>query len=187
MRGNGRHGLFYRYLERPHPENPPRTEPFTRSSQLVDAGALTIDPQGNLYVLLGTVSCQKIFKIDPLGHKTQFAGTDAFNPPIQSGCPATETALHNVSDLEFGSDQCLYLTEFWGFGIRKIDQAGIITTVAGGGSKLYSAAWDGSPATEANIPNAKDMTCAPNGTSVRNLRRVWPHVQGRASASGIFR
>ncbi|MFT5404460.1 MAG: streptogramin lyase, partial [Verrucomicrobiales bacterium] len=65
------------------------------------------------------------------------------------GAPAAQAQLNNPFGLVRGPDGCLYLCDTGNHTIRKIDEEGIITTVAGNGTQGYSG--DGAPATSAQL------------------------------------
>ncbi len=101
---------------------------------------LRFDPDGNLLVgqvaFIGerTVFC-RIRSIDPSGTITAFAGTGAPGSAGDGG-PAIEATLGCITGLFFSQQGDLYIGDYDGRRVRKIDRSGVITTVAGGGDLL---------------------------------------------------
>ncbi len=106
---------------------------------------LAKDATGNIYV--ADFDNNRIRKIDASGIITTFAGngSGAFTG---DGGPATAASLHGPVGIAFAGGS-LYICDNMNYRIRKVDAAGIITTVAGNGSNGYSG--DGGPATTAKI------------------------------------
>ena len=63
--------------------------------------------------------------------------------------PATQAALKTPFAVAFDKTGNLYLVEYTGHRVRKIDGKGILTTIAGTGDKGFSG--DGGPATKADV------------------------------------
>ncbi len=103
------------------------------------------DGAGNLYVAVGLIervnafySC-KIYKIDPAGVLTQFAGSGEIDltiplPPVVDGIQAKEASLYNCRGLAVDAAGNVYISDSGHDGrVRRVDVAtGIIATVAGG-------------------------------------------------------
>lgn len=81
-----------------------------------------------------------------------FAGTGVMGHSGDGG-PATKAELSNPFGIVRGPDGCMYFCEYTGQVVRKVDQNGIISTVAGSGRKGFSG--DGGPAVQAefNLPH----------------------------------
>ena len=74
----------------------------------------------------------------------------AGNPSAaDDGIPATEASLSNAWDVAVDGSGSLYIADYGNNRIRKVDSAGIITTVAGTGSPGFSG--DGGPAANAQL------------------------------------
>lgn len=103
---------------------------------------LAFSSAGNLYVTeqLGN----RVRMIDAAtGNITTVAGTGGASSSGDGG-PAVAAELNNPGSLAFDSAGNLYVGEYAGRRVRKIDALGLITTVAGTGAAAYSG--DGGPA-----------------------------------------
>ncbi len=112
-------------------------------------GGLAVDNTGNLYI--ADIGNNRIRKVSPAGIISTVAGngTKGFSG---DGGPATSAALNlfgNHIGLAIDSTGNLYIPDFSNHRIRKVDSAGIITTIAGNGIAGFSG--DGNPATTAGI------------------------------------
>lgn len=92
------------------------------------AGRLAIDTMGNIF--LADSSNNRIRKIDPEGIITTYAGNG--DPTYAGdGGPALEASLARPSDVEIDSAGNLYIADTDNSCVRKVDAAGVISTVAG--------------------------------------------------------
>ena len=113
---------------------------------------LALDNAGNLYVSDGVFD---VYKVDSLGNVTLFAGTlfgIGFNG---DGIPATQAELNFPSGLAVDRQGNVYISEWFGARIRKVDTNGIISTFAGNGVSGFNG--DEIPATEANLFEPTDI------------------------------
>ena len=107
---------------------------------------LAVQPDGTIYI-----SDPKTFtirKIDPAGALTRFAGTQV-NGNTGDGGPAENAQLGGPYGIARDNCNNLYITSYEGSVIRKINAAGIISTIAGNG--IRSADGDGGLATAAGL------------------------------------
>jgi len=121
--------------------------------------ALAFDAYGNLYI--SDHGNDVIRKVDTAGIITTVAGvgpSDTFikgpwvpgvQPKGGDGGPATQGVLESPWGITFDAQGNLYIGDRDHDAIRKVDTAGIITTVAGTGQRGYSG--DGGPATKAKL------------------------------------
>jgi hypothetical protein len=121
-----------------------RPSPFGFSSSVTIG--MAFDAAGNLYSSDGFAV---IYKTDPSGNSTTFAGM-----PFQAffngdGIPATQATLDLPAGIGFDRNGNLYIAEWLGSRIRKVDTNGIISTVAGTGISGFSG--DGGLATNAML------------------------------------
>ncbi len=108
----------------------------------ISASRMTIDRHGNIYFADGSA---RIRKIDTMGIITNIAGNGTPGHTGDGG-PATAASIspHGLAVDYFGN---LYMCTV--YHVRKIDTAGVITTIAGNGSVGFSG--DGGPATAASF------------------------------------
>ncbi|HYL75596.1 MAG TPA: hypothetical protein VEU96_15390, partial [Bryobacteraceae bacterium] len=103
--------------------------------------ALALDGQGNLYI---STFDFRIRKVDAKGIITTIAGTGTLANFGDNG-PATQAAIGLVVQMAADTSGNVYLADFLNFRIRKIDSAGMMTTVAGSGTSGFI--FDGAQAT----------------------------------------
>ncbi len=112
-------------------------------------GRITYDRAGNL--LIADTFNHRIRKVDPAGVITTIAGTGVVGASGDGG-PATAAQLNHPVDLAVAADNTIYLTDVFNNCIRKIDPAGIISTVVGTcDPAVRDFAGDGGPPTEAKL------------------------------------
>jgi len=135
--------------------------------------AVIADAAGNLYVA-DRDNC-RVRMVSISGAISTFAGTGSCSYSGDAG-PATNASMNTPRALALGPDGSLYIAE--GDRVRKVNPAGIITTVAGTSTAGYSG--DGSPATAAQLSNVNGVVVDSNGnvyigdTSNNRVRRVDP-------------
>ena len=107
---------------------------------------LVADSLGNLYI--ADRGNHRVRMINPAGVITTVAGSGQFASDGDGG-PATAAAVGTPTDVEVDAFGNLYIAQSFGV-VRKVDPAGVITTVAGQQS-IFGFAGDGGPATEATL------------------------------------
>ena len=119
---------------------------------------VALDVSGNLYIADSWNHC--IRKVDTNGIITTVAGrgTTSFNG--NSG-PATEAELGSIFGITIDLMGNLFIPDYSKSVIWKVDNAGIITTVAGNGTEGYSG--DHGPATEAQLEEPKGVAVDTEG------------------------
>ncbi|HSS98419.1 MAG TPA: hypothetical protein VLK33_15390 [Terriglobales bacterium] len=123
----------------------------------VTAG-LTTDPAGNLYT---TDGLSVVWKIDQFGNASIFAGVQFQSGFNGDGIPATQATLNFPSGLAFDQNGNLYIAEWLGNRVRKVDTNGIISTIAGTG--MFGFSGDGGPSTAAALSLPFDVAVDQNG------------------------
>ena len=114
------------------------------------------DTLGNIYI----AELSRIRKVDNAGIITTIAGntTLGFNG---DGIPATAATLHTPYLGFVDTSGALYFSDSYNHRIRKIDAAGIISTVVGVG--ISGSAGDGGPASAANLNTPCFISRNPRG------------------------
>jgi sugar lactone lactonase YvrE len=124
---------------------------------------IAFGPDGSLYV--AQWGYHRVRRIDPAGIITTVAGNGR---PGRSGDggPATAARLNLPSDVAVGRDGSLYIADSYNHRIRRVDPAGIITTIAGSGpSGLQHGAFSGDlgSARKARLDTPRGVAVAPDG------------------------
>ncbi len=130
-----------------------------RGASLVGPTGLVFDRAGNLYVSGCTWTASYIYRIDPNGMLTKFAGSGPTDFTGDGG-PAKAAALQCPVGMAIGPDEALYFADHASNRVRRIDGGGIITTVAGSGPAGVDAgsfSGDGGPATKATLQEPWDV------------------------------
>ena len=104
------------------------------------------DTQGNVYI--SELANARIRRVSSTGIITTIAGTGVEGYSGDGG-PAIAARLYQPRQMAVDADGNLYFADQFNHRVRKINQAGIITTVAGNGSPGFSG--DGGPATAAKV------------------------------------
>lgn len=128
-------------------------------------------PDGSLYVSDGSNS-SRIWRVLPDGSVTAFAGAGGRGYSGDGG-PALLARFNEPQGLALAADGSLYVADTFNHCIRKIDPAGIITTVAGNGAPGFSG--DGGPASAARLSQPYAVAIGPDGSvyiADRNNYRV---------------
>jgi uncharacterized protein (TIGR03437 family) len=118
-------------------------------------GGVAVDSAGNLYI--ADMGNNRIRKVNAAGTISTVAGNGTKNFSGDGGL-ATSAALNlfgSRAGLAVDSAGNLYIPDIANNRIRKVDPAGIITTVAGNGIAGFSG--DGAPATNAGLNSPTDI------------------------------
>jgi len=135
------------------------TEGFSGDNGLAVDGQLNypegiaVDAAGNLYI--ADTYNQRIRKVDPNGIITTVAG-DGMNGFGGDEGFATEAQLSYPRGIAIDQKGNLYIVDEWNCRVRKVDTAGVITTVAGNGIENYFG--DGGVATNAALGYPFDVS-----------------------------
>ena len=98
------------------------------------------------------------------------------------GVPSVKSGLNSPLGVALDGQGGYYIADTGNHRIRRVDAAGVITTVAGTGTAAYSG--DGGPATAARLNNPHRITLAPNGDLV--IADTNNHRIRRVDANGII-
>lgn len=115
------------------------------AAQLFEPRGVAMDATGNLYI---TDIANMVRKVTPAGIITTFAGTGMGGYSGDDG-PATAAQLLTPNSVAFDKVGNVYISDENNHAIRKVNSAGIITTIAGTGTAGYSG--NGGPASYANF------------------------------------
>lgn len=118
-----------------------------------------VDTAGNVYV--ADRDNQVIRKIDRAGIITTVGGNNTVGYSGDGG-PATNAQMDYPSGLCVDKAGNIFIADLYNSRVRKIDTEGIITTIAGIGTKAFSG--DGGPATSAEINNVSAICIDTAGT-----------------------
>lgn len=113
---------------------------------VVSPDSVAIDSSGNLF--FAEYSGHRIRKVGTNGIITTVAGNGT-NGYSGDGGPATNAMLNYPQGIALDTNGCLYIADYYNNRVRRVDQSGTITTVAGNGSFNFSG--DGGPATNATL------------------------------------
>ena len=152
---------------------------------------LAVDGAGNLFI--ADTQNHRIRKVDSSGVITTVAGngTSGFSG---DGGPATEASLAAPGGVAVDSAGNLFIADHDNHRIRKVDAAGIISTVAGNGrararTQTQGLGGDGGPATAANLDSPGGVTVDGAGNLFiaegQRVRKVDPSGIISTVASGL--
>ena len=145
---------------------------------------VAIAPDGSVYV--ADWENQRIRRISPDGIITTAAGSGPIGSSQGSfggdGGPATQARLNVPRGVAVAADGTLYIADWENHRIRKVSPTGIITTVAGDGTRGFSG--DGLPATRASLFLPWDVELGPDGSLY--IADAGSHRIRRVSPSGII-
>ena len=123
------------------------------NAQLTYGGRPMIDKNDNFYFI--DAQNYRVRKIATNGVISTIAGTGV-NSFSGDGGLATSAGLHGPAGVDIDSLGNVYISEFSGNRIRKINTSGIITTIAGNGTYGYSG--DGGPALNAQFKGLQGIS-----------------------------
>ncbi|MBX6390682.1 MAG: serine/threonine protein kinase, partial [Frankia sp.] len=119
------------------------------------------DAAGNMYI--PDFDNHRVRRISPDGVITTIAGTG--EPGFSGdGGPATEAQLRNPTAVAVDDDGLIYIADTFNHRIRRVDHAGIITTIAGSGEPVYNPDQEGGPATAGSMWYPADIAIDPAGS-----------------------
>lgn len=128
------------------------------AARVSNPSGLAFDQSGNLYIAEPFDS--RVRKVTPGGTITTFAGNSHAGYSGDGG-PAGFAQLSTPVDVKTDSSGNLYIADLTASVVRKVASNGIITTVAGTGTKGFTG--DGGPATQARLSGAAAVAVDPAG------------------------
>ncbi len=151
--------------------------------------SIAMGPGGSLYI--ADSEAHRVRRVGPEGIISTVAGIGSAGGSGDDG-PAVEAELDTPIGIAIDDDGVLYVSEFYGHRIRRIDPTGVITTLAGTGRAGDSG--DGGPADEAQIDSPHDIQIGQDGSvyfsdegnhRIRRVRRdgVIETIAGTGSTS----
>jgi sugar lactone lactonase YvrE len=118
---------------------------------------VSVDAQGSLYV--ADSQNHVVRKVDPAGAITTVAGIGTAGYLGDLG-PAALAALDTPTDVVVDSSGNLFIADSFNHAVRKVDPAGIISTIAGTGIAGYSGDVGLGTAAQLNVPVGVDLDAA---------------------------
>jgi sugar lactone lactonase YvrE len=128
------------------------------AAKISNPSSLAFDAAGNLYITEPFDS--RVRKVTPGGTITTFAGNGHAGYSGDGG-PASNALLSTPVDVKTDSSGNVFIADLTASVVRKVSASGIITTVAGTGTKGSSG--DGGPATQATLSGAAAIAIDPAG------------------------
>jgi RHS repeat-associated protein len=125
---------------------------------------VALHPDGSLYILVGGEYAGQglVRRVDSDGIITTVAGSYSSPPDYRDGIPAIQASLGWPTGLAVGPDGSLYISDLATNRVRRVDPAGIITTVAGTGDAGFGG--DGGPAIQAELSSPRGIAVADDGS-----------------------
>lgn len=142
-------------------------------------GTVAFDHSGNMYFT--EFDNHVVRKVTPSGTLVTVAGSHSAGYSGDGG-PATAAQLNGPNWLDFDAAGNLYICEFYNNCVRKVNSAGIITTVAGTGVSGYNG--DGIPAVSAQLFNPAGI--AIDGANNLFIVDYWNQRIRKVNTSGVI-
>ena len=119
---------------------------------------LAVGPRGDVYI--ADDNHNRIRKVSTTGIISTVIGDGSFGSAGDGG-PASKAQVNDPQGVVFDASGNLYVSEYGGNRIRRIDPSGIVTTIAGTGADGLEGM--GGPAINAHIPQPGAMAIGPDG------------------------
>jgi sugar lactone lactonase YvrE len=146
------------------------------AAQLNYPAGLALDAFGNLYI--ADTQNKRVRRVSPSGTITTVAGGGCCSSG--DGGPASAAELEEPSGLAVDGSGNLYISDsFW---VRRVNPAGVISTVAGNGSSGYTG--DGGPATSAGLDYPQGITSDAAGNLF--IADTFHNVVRKVATNGII-
>ncbi|MBX2904493.1 MAG: T9SS type A sorting domain-containing protein [Taibaiella sp.] len=143
--------------------------------------SVTTDNSGNVYI--GVITCRKVFKIDAAGNLTTYVGTGVGGTTGDGG-PATLATISEPTSIAMDRFGNLYISDGDQSVIRKVNAAGIISTIAG--NPFIGGGYNGD-----GIPSNAALLRWPEGIATDTAGNVYfsdngNHMVRKISTAGII-
>ena len=115
-------------------------------AELIQPLGVAVDPAGNVYI--ADEGSNRIRKVNTAGIISTIAGNDTQGFSGDGG-PATSASLNKPREVAVDAAGNVYISDAGNFRIRKVNPAGVISTVAGRGTSGFTG--DGGPASSAQL------------------------------------
>ena len=115
-------------------------------AELIQPLGVAVDPAGNVYI--ADEGSNRIRKVNTAGIISTIAGNDTQGFSGDGG-PATSASLNKPREVAVDAAGNVYISDAGNFRIRKVNPAGVISTVAGSGTSGFTG--DGGPASSAQL------------------------------------
>ena len=152
-------------------------------AQLRFPGGAALDGSGSLYIV--DTWNHRIRKVDSAGIMTTIAGSGTTGEGGGGfggdGGPAVEARLRYPYGVTVDETGNLYIADARNHRIRKVDSAGIVTTIAGSGTEGYGG--DGGPAVRAQLSHPQGV--ALDGSGNLYIADAWNHRIRKVDSAGI--
>ena len=161
------------------------------SAMLDNPMGVAVDGAGSLYV--ADWANRRVRKVDGAGIITTFAGNgQGWGGELGDGGPATSATVAGPWGIATGPEGSLYIADWMGRRVRKVDAGGTITTFAGTGpGSPEDDPGDGGPATAAILSLPTDVAADAGGNvyisegEAGRVRKVDPAGTITTVASGL--
>jgi uncharacterized protein (TIGR03437 family) len=122
---------------------------------------VAVDASGNIWI--ADEPGHRVRRVSPDGTITTVLG-NGIGGYSGDGGQSSAAQTNGPRSVTIDAAGNVYVAEFFGYRIRKISPSGIVTTVAGSGSRGFSG--EGGPATNAQISEVNDVALLPNNILV---------------------
>ncbi|HTA83822.1 MAG TPA: T9SS type A sorting domain-containing protein [Bacteroidia bacterium] len=128
------------------------------SAELAYPYGVTVDTKGNTYI--GDANSSLVRMINSNGIISTIAGNGTAGYKGDGG-PATAAEINSPVSLTSDAAGNIFIADEYNHCVRRVNSAGIISTIAGNGTKGYSG--DGGPATSATMDTVSAVFADPSG------------------------